>query len=321
MALNVVMMATGEFALPSLQALIGSGHRLRALITQPDRVNPRGKVHPHPVKEAALEAGIPVLQPESINTEEMIGKLKALRPDVVMVAAYGQILKSAVIEVPRLGTFNLHGSLLPRHRGAAPVQYAVWCGDGETGVTIFQIEPKLDAGPMLLKKATPIELGETAGQLHDRLAVLGGTAVVEALNLLESGQAVFENQQPELVTQCPKIRKEQGEIDWAKNSREIDCHLRAMQPWPNPFTFYHAPGEAPQRTLILKVERRELPAKTLSPGQVLSHDQELLVGTGDGMVAVLQIQPAGKKPMSGTDFLRGRSVTSACRFGPEADSE
>ncbi len=319
MSLNLVMMATGEFALPSLRALVDSSHRIAALITQPDRVNPRGKPHPHPLKEFALSRNLPVLQPDSINTDEALIKLQALRPDVVLVAAYGQILKDPVIRVPRLGTYNLHASLLPRHRGAAPVQYSVWKGDETTGVTIFQIEPKLDAGPILLQHETPILPDETSGQLHDRLALLGATAFLDFLDQLESGTATRIPQDPDRVTLAPKIRKEQGSIDWNQTPREIDCHIRAMQPWPNAFTFLHQSGKPPERLLILRVAPgSDSHSAQLLPGDLLPDSADALsVVCGKGTVQLLEVQRAGKKPMHIEDFLRGTTISPRDHLGPE----
>jgi len=318
MALNVVMMATGTFALPGFEALVESDHYVAALITQPDRLNPRGKPHPHPLKEFAEANGIPVMQPQSINTPESIRKLQALRPDVVLVAAYGQILKPEVINVPRLGMYNLHGSLLPRHRGAAPVQYAVWKGDRKSGVTIFRIEPKLDAGPMIVRMETEILPRETSGELHDRLAVIGADALLETVRLLEAGEAKPLVQDETEVTQSPKIRKEQGLIDWTQSPAELDCHIRAMQPWPNPFTFLHRPDGSSERMLILQITSdHSLEAKG-KPGEILSgQGSRMLVNTGNGVVEVDRLQPAGKKAMATADYLRGRPLTGGEYFSPE----
>ena len=318
MSLHVVLMATGEFALPSLQAIAQSGHTLRALITQPDRLNPRGQPHPHPLKQYADELQLPVLQPPSINTPQAIRQLRALRADVVAVAAYGQILSAEVIDVPPCGMFNLHASLLPRHRGAAPVQYAVWKGDAETGVTIFQIVPKLDAGPMIVQRKTPIATGETAGQLHDRLAIIGADAFLEALELIEHGTAQPLNQQADQVTLAPKIRKEQGEINWAATRWQIDCHIRAMQPWPNPFTFLHRPDKPPERLLIL--ETSVGPDRSIAgviAGKLQVQQQQLQVACGDGWLTIETLQRAGKKPMSAAEFLRGTPLPETAFLGSE----
>ncbi len=321
MSLNIVMMATGEFALPGFKSLVASEHHICALITQPDRVNPRKKVHTHPLKEYAIEQEIPVLQPESINTPEAINKLKALRPDVVMVGAYGQILSAEVINVPEKGTYNLHASLLPRHRGAAPIQYAIWKGDKKTGVTIFKIEPKLDAGPMIVKRETDILPDETSGLLHDRLAIVGAEAVIEAIHLIDSDQAVPLLQDDSLVTKSPKISKAQGEIDWKLSPHEIDCHIRAMQPWPNPFTFLHRQHQKSERILILKVTPSNLSSTdtTKRPGYIVNpQNNSLLVQTGEGPLSIELIQKAGKKIMTAQEYLRGHSLTKEDYFGSQS---
>jgi len=321
MSLNIVMMATGEFALPGFKALIASEHNVCALITQPDRVNPRKKVHAHPLKKYAIEQGIPVLQPESINTPESIKKLQSLRPDVVMVGAYGQILSADVINVPTKGTYNLHASLLPRHRGAAPIQYAIWKGDKKTGVTIFRIEPKLDAGPMIVKHETEILPDETSGLLHDRLAVIGAEAVIEAVHLIDTDQAVPLLQDDSLVTKSPKISKAQGEINWELSPHEIDCHIRAMQPWPNPFTFLHRQDKRPERILILKVTPSEHASTDANrrPGYVVDPQKDSLqVQTGAGAISIELIQKAGKKIMTAQEFLHGHSLTEQDYFGSQS---
>ncbi len=318
MSLNIVMMATGEFALPGFKALIASEHNVCALITQPDRVNPRKKIHPHPLKEYAVEQGIPVLQPESINSPESIKKLQSLRPDVVMVGAYGQILSAEVIDVPTKGTYNLHASLLPRHRGAAPIQYAIWKGDKKTGVTIFRIEPKLDAGPMIVKRETKILPDETSGQLHDRLAIVGAEAILEAVQLIDSDQAVPLLQDDSLATKSPKISKAQGEINWKLSPSEIDCHIRAMQPWPNPFTFLHRKDKKPERILILKVTPSASPSVNTNsqPGSIIAaHKDSLIVQTGEGPLSIELIQKAGKKAMTAQEYLRGHSLSEEDYFG------
>jgi len=318
MGLNVVVMATGEFALPAFQSLIESEHPVCALVTQPDRVNPRKIVHPHPLKEYALEQGIAVLQPESVNAPDAIRKLQALRPDVVIVAAYGQILSAEVISIPKKGTYNLHASLLPRHRGAAPIQYAIWKGDRNTGVTVFRIEPKLDAGPIIVKQETEILPEETSGQLHNRLAVLGSKAILKSLQLIESGKETPLSQDDSLVTKSPKINKKQGEINWDQTPKEIDCHIRAMQPWPNPYSFLHRKGKQVERILVLKVSQ---PSEVIScegkkPGEILKAEEDsLIVQTAAGPIGIELLQKAGKKPLAIRDYLRGNPLTCADYFG------
>jgi methionyl-tRNA formyltransferase len=194
--LRLIMMGTGTFALPTFQALIESAHEVVALVTQPDRVGRGHHHHPHPMKDAALEAGIPVLQPEKVNRPEVLEQLTSFGPDLFVVAAYGQILSPDLLEIPRLGAVNVHGSLLPKYRGAAPIQYAIWHGETETGLTLFQLEPKLDAGPILGMVKTPIGPKETAGELHDRLAAIAPPLTLEVLRGLETGEIQRRPQTP-----------------------------------------------------------------------------------------------------------------------------
>ena len=320
MSLNLVMMATGEFALPGFKALIASGHNICALVTQPDRVNPRKVVHPHPLKEYAIEQGIAVLQPDSINDPESVKKLQALRPDVVMVAAYGQILSAEVINIATKGTYNLHGSLLPRHRGASPIQCAIWKGDKKTGVTVFRIEPKIDAGPMIVKQETDILPDDTSGTLHDRLAIVGADAVLEALRLIESGKDTPLPQDASLVTKSPKITKKQGEIDWNQTPSQIDCHLRAMQPWPKPYSFLHHKVRETERIIILKVTQPAESAghENKKPGQIIeAGGDSLVVQTAAGPIRIELMQKAGKKVVTVQEYLRGNVLTTEDYFGPE----
>lgn len=316
MALRLLMMGTGTFALPTFRALVRSEHDVAALVTQPDRTGRGHHHHPHPMKEAAVATGIPVLQPENVNTPTALDELRHLDADLFVVAAYGQLLSAELLAIPRLGAVNVHASLLPKYRGAAPVQYAIWKGETETGITLFQIQPKLDAGPILGTVATPIGEQETAGELHDRLAELAVPLTLDVLRQLENGDLAGCPQQAEFVTKAPRIRKEQGLIDWAGTSTEIGWHLRAMQPWPMPYSFLHLADGQVLRVLILSAEPfaqisdSQLAASV--PGQLISGDHEhLLVRTGDGALNVLLLQPAGKRAMSAADFLHGHSVVRA----------
>ena len=232
MPLRIVLLGTGEFAVAPFRALMESEHDVVAVYTQPDRIGRGHHRHVNPVKVLAEEYSIPCRQPERVNRSAELEKLRDFEANVFIVAAYGQILKPDFLAIPPLGAFNLHGSLLPRHRGAAPVQYSIWAGDREAGVTIFQIEPALDSGPMVGKIATEIGPKETSGQLMERLAELSRPLTLDVVNQLAAGTAVFEVQDDRLVTLAPKIPKEAGVIDWSQSARDVDCHVRAMQPWP-----------------------------------------------------------------------------------------
>ena len=319
MSLNIVMMGTGTFALPTFRALLESSHRVVALVTQPDRVLRGSHVHPHPMKEEAVTRGVAVLQPEKVNRPEFLAELRSLQADIFVVAAYGQILSADLLHIPRLGAINLHGSLLPKYRGAAPIQYAVLRGEEETGVTIFQIEPKLDAGPIYGSVRTPIEATDTSGTVHDRLAELAAPLTLDVLNGLDAGTLPGEPQNASAVTKAPKIPKEMGVVDWSRSRREIDCHVRAMQPWPLAWTFATTDQGKSVRLIVL---RTAVPADmttttTAPPGTILSAtDNRLVVQTADGPLEITELQPTGKRPMASAEFLRGTRIV-----GSLSDSE
>ncbi len=319
-SLRLVMMGTGEFALPTFEALYGTPHCVAGLFTQPDRTGDGHHRSPqNPMKKLALEHATPVFQPEKVNTPEALTELRSCAADLLVVAAYGQILSKELLQIPRLGTINVHASLLPKYRGAAPVAYAILNGDSETGVSIIQVLPQLDAGPILAVARTPIGAQETAGVLEDRLARLAVDLVPGVIEHFAAGTIEPLPQTESLVTRAPKLKKPMGAIDWSRSAAEIDCHIRAMQPWPKAFTFLHSPGRPPQRLLVLAVRPvPEAPQQGI-PGTPLSVDQQqLVIQAGHGAVEILQIQPEGKRPMSAADFRRGRTFTPDDRFGPES---
>lgn len=324
MPLRIVLMGTGEFALPPFRAVIESPHSVVGLFTQPDRSGRGHHRHVNSLKQLAVDKNIPVFQPERVNRPEHLVQLRSLQADVFLVAAYGQILKPDLLAIPRLGCFNLHGSLLPRHRGAAPVQYSVWCGDAQTGVTVFQIEPSLDSGPIVGRIETTIGPKETSGELMLRLAELSAPLTLKVLSGLERSTAVFESQNPDQVTLAPKIRKEQGEIDWNSSPHQIDCHVRAMQPWPRASTTLLREGHPPLRCLILVVKVSETTTaehtllENTPPGQIDVTTRKLLVRARDGVTEILRIQPEGSRPMTGTAFINGHVIVQSARFGKTA---
>ncbi len=307
MPYRIAMLGTGEFALPSFQALADSHHKVVGLVTQPDRFDAKGRVHQNVMKDFATARGIPVLQPTLINTVESLAELQTLNADLFMVAAYGQILSADVIGVPQQGCFNLHASLLPKYRGAAPIQYAVWKGEQETGVSIFKIEPKLDAGPILATLTTPIPPRETAGELEIRMAALVAPVTLKFLNDLERGQLIGTMQDKSLVTKAPKLKKEFGAIDWSQTVRQIDCHVRAMQPWPMPYSYLKIDGRPTLRVLILEVNPELFPDHSNHAlGTIVHNDgQSLRVKCSGGSCQIERIQPVGKRPMAIAEFLRG----------------
>jgi methionyl-tRNA formyltransferase len=253
-----------------------------------------------------------------INTPESLAELRSLEADLFVVAAYGQILSTELLSIPRLGAINVHASLLPRYRGAAPINYAILNGDAETGVSIIQILPRLDAGPILAVARTPIGPKENAGQLEERLARLAVDLLPGVIDQVATGALQPVLQTDALVTRAPKLTKQMGAIDWTRSAAEIDWHIRALQPWPNPYTYLHAEGKPPQRMLILDVQPLESGSPGTAPGVSISTEpSRLIVQAGEGAVEILEIQPDGKRRMKVADFLRGRPITGNDRFGPE----
>jgi methionyl-tRNA formyltransferase len=315
------MLGTGRFALPTFRALLHSSHHVTALVTQPDRTGRGHHHHVNVMKEAAMARHIDVCQPDRANSPDSLARLESFRADVFVVAAYGQILSARLLALPGLGAVNLHASLLPAYRGAAPIQYAVWNGETRTGVSIFQIVPELDAGPILGTVETQISSQETAGDVESRLAELAAPLTLRVLDQLESGSVQPVPQDPSLVTLAPRITKDQGLIDWTRSSPQVACQVRAMQPWPMPYTFLHRDARPPLRTLMLTVriadESFPCGCEQFTPGDIVpARSVQLLVRTGTGILEIVQLQPAGKRPMSAADFLRGHPLAPGDRFGP-----
>lgn len=316
--LKIVMLGTGDFAVPSFAALYQTPHQVLALYTQPDRMRTGREVHRNRMKEVALEHGTPVFQPEKINTPEALEELARLGADVFIVAAYGQILSRKFLAIPPMGSFNIHASLLPKYRGAAPINYAILNGETETGVSLIEVVLALDAGPVVGVVKTPIQPHETAGELEERLGLLAAPLTAEFLDRLQAGTVERIPQDPSLVTLAPKMQKEFGVVPWHKRADEIDWHVRAMQPWPNAFTYLHQEGRPPRRLVIRQVAPADVPVSAKSAGTVLLADKnQLVVQCGSGAISIVQIQPEGKKPMSAGDFLRGNRLVPGDRFGPE----
>jgi methionyl-tRNA formyltransferase len=313
------MLGTGTFAEPTFRALLcQSHHRVVGLVTQPERGSGQRSGSTRQVGEGmaaiAHAAGIPVYQPESINTPEGVAQLRDWHADLLVTAAYGQILKADVLEAARLGGINVHGSLLPKYRGAAPIAWAIWRGETETGVTIIRMTTGLDAGEMLAKDRLTIGPHETAGEVEARLAPAGARLAVDIINRLAAGAATGEAQDPTQVTKAPKLTKEHGAIDWTKSATEVCRQIRAVQPWPTPYTFLHRDGKPPQRMLILNAIATE--AAIGPPGSIHVDGKTLSVGTGSGCVVVEEIQPAGKSRMAVAAWLNGRPARTGDRFGP-----
>lgn len=323
--MRVVMMATGPFALPTLKFLADSPHQLLAWITRPPKPAGRHQERPRsPLREFARERGLTVWEPEDINAEENVHQLAELGADVLVVCDYGRILSADVLRAAALGGINLHGSLLPKYRGAAPVQWAVYHGETETGVSVIHMSPELDAGPILVQRQTEIGAEETAEELEQRLALLGVEPVSEALDMLEhwDGRSPLGVPQDEqLASRAPRLKKEHGRVDFHRTAQQIVNQIRAFRPWPGTFTTWErAPGKSIK--LILERAHVETPSGERAepaphrPGEVVVADPDrLCLATADAWLAVDRICPAGKRSQSVAEFMRGYRVPLGARWG------
>ncbi|SIN98725.1 methionyl-tRNA formyltransferase [Singulisphaera sp. GP187] len=315
--LRIIMLGTGDFALPTFVHLCATEHNVIALITQPDR--PQGRkqqIIPSPIALAAQERGIPVLQPENVNAPEFLEPLKALAPDLLITAAYGQILSAELLAIPSLGGINLHGSILPAYRGASPVARAIEHGDLEAGVTVIRMTPKIDAGGMIAVAKTPIDPNETAGALEERLAKLGAPLIAQSIAAVEAGTATILPQDKSKVTKAPKLKKDDGLIDWSKSGLAIHNLVRAMQPWPIASTFWNRAYDPTREPLRLIVHETEPVARDGLPGVVLeAFGDQLVVAGGQGAVRLITVQVPGKKPAPVAAFLNGNCVVPGERLG------
>lgn len=315
---RLVLMGTGPFAVPSFEALRAAGHEIPLVVTRPmPPVKSRKGAPPAPVRDWANEHGLPLIDPDSINDELSVAKVADVSPSLLVVCDYGQILKTPALEAARLGGINLHGSLLPKYRGAAPVQWALLSGDAVSGISVIHMTPRLDGGPVIVKRETPIRGDETAGQLEERLSRLGVSATLEAVELLgawDGETSLGEIQDSEHVTKAPRLKKSDAEIDWGRTALEIDCHVRGMQPWPIAFTHFQPLGKKqPIRLAIRELSITDRSSGEFSPGEIVS-DAGFFVATGDVLVEVKRLQPAGKREMTGGEFLRGHNPPSGTRL-------
>ena len=309
--MRVVFMGTPDFAVPSLAGVVQSGHDLVGVVTRPDRPRGRGQhKQPTDVKAAVASLGldVPVLQPESLRDENFHAQLQALEPDLFAVVAF-LILPRSVLAIPKLGSVNVHPSLLPKYRGAAPIQWAIINGETETGVTIFQLSPRVDAGDVLIQKKVAIGNDETAGELYERLKVKGVELLIRAIDGLADGSVMPVPQTDEGVSRAPKLEKEDGEIDWSNGAGDIRNLIRGTNPFPGAFTRW--------RGKLLKIHRATVDTGMGEAGTVIGADGKrgLIVGTGKGVLALDEVQPAGKKRMSGADFVRGYRIEVGEKFG------
>ncbi|MDP8099645.1 methionyl-tRNA formyltransferase [Pasteurella atlantica] len=303
--LNIIFAGTPDFAAQHLQQLIGSQHNIVAVYTQPDKPAGRGKkLTASPVKKLALEHHLTVYQPKSLRNEEALTELQTLNADVMVVVAYGLILPEEVLKSPRLGCLNVHGSLLPRWRGAAPIQRAIWAGDKETGVTIMQMDKGLDTGDMLYKVTTDIADDETSASLYQKLADIAPQALLTVLDNLESGKFPPQKQQDELANYAEKLTKEEAKLDWNLSASQLERNIRAFNPAPVAYLTLDINGKE-ERVKIYQAEVLEHQEKEI--GTILAVDKTgIQIATQQGVLNIIQLQPQGKKPMMTQDFLNGR---------------
>ena len=299
-------MGTPDFAVPSLKALVEAGHELCGVFTQPDKPKNRGmKLQQSPVKQYALEAGLTVYQPAKMRDGEALGMLRELKPDLIAVAAYGKILPVDILELPRLGCVNVHSSLLPKYRGAAPINWAILNGEDETGVTIMYMAEGMDTGDILAQAATPIDINENAAQLFDRLALMGAGLLVETVKRLEAGTVKPLPQEESQASHASMLSREKSPMDWGRTARQLHDQVRGLFPWPS--------ATAELDGVRCKVLRTVLSGETTNkaPGTVLQADKKgLRIACGDGGVLdILELQPDGKKAMAATAFLLGHPIS------------
>ncbi len=307
MGLRIIFMGTPDFAVPSLERLAEAGYTPVAVATAPDRPKGRGrKVSASPVKQAAERLGIrTILQPESVKDPEFAEEIARLEPDIIVVVAF-RILPPAVYEPARLGAFNLHGSLLPRFRGAAPIHHAVLSGETKTGVTTFYLKKLVDTGDMILQRDMDIGPEETTGDVHDRMMILGAEAVLETVRLIESGQVPAVRQDDSLATPAPKVFREDGRIEWTQSAEQVHNRIRGMSPYPGAFTAHDG--------VELKLLRSRVVEGTGNPGEVVEADERLIVACGTEAVEIVQLQQEGRRALSAADFLRGYDIAPGDRM-------
>jgi methionyl-tRNA formyltransferase len=306
--MKLVYMGTPQFAVLPLLSLIEAGHEIVAVVTRIDKPAGRGRALAAPaVKQAALERGLTVYQPRRVREPEFIETLRALQPEAIVVAAYGQILPQVILTLPKYGCINIHASLLPRYRGAAPITWAIVRGETETGNTIMQMDEGMDTGAILLQERIPIDLTDTAGTLTEKLSMQGAKLITAALPLIASGKLVPTAQDPSRTTLAPLLKKEDGRIDWERGAQEIHDRVRGMNPWPGAYSFLD--------NKIIKFIETAVADGNAEPGRLLEKNgNALFAGTGSGLLQLVTIQPEGKKPMSAAEFLRGHRGVDGKKF-------
>jgi methionyl-tRNA formyltransferase len=301
--MRIVFVGAGEIGVPTLQALLKSEHEVVGVVTQPDKPVGRAQLIEAPaIKRALTTTKMPVLQPARIKNRQAIEAIRVLMPDLIVVMAYGQILPREVLDIPKIACLNLHASLLPRWRGAAPIQAAIAAGDRETGITVMHMDEGLDTGDILLQRRIDIRSSDTGGSLHDRLAQIAPDALVHSLRLLSQGSAPRIPQDNSLATHAPKLKREDGKIDWSEPAAMIEQKIRAFNPWPA--AFMEIDGQN------LKIFSASVVNLTGEPGEILRSEKELVIAAGKGALSLGDVQLEGKRRMSASEFLRGHAVSS-----------
>lgn len=310
--MRLVVLGTGPFAVPALRRLHSEGrHSIERVVTRP----PRGRRGPlAPMALAAAELDLPLWQPETINADDAREEMARARPELLVVCDYGEILKPATLEAAPRGAINLHGSLLPKYRGAAPVQWAILNGETETGNTVIQMTPGLDAGPCLARQSLAIDPNETAGQLEARLAEAGAELLLDVIEQIETDTAKPTPQDASQASKAPRLTKEHGRVDWSQTALAIKNQVRALQPWPRAYTFWQDDADDSQRLILHRVELHSQPVQAQTPGLVIQSNERLLVAAGDGAVELLSVQAAGGRPMTAGELLRGRPIPVGTQF-------
>ena len=299
--MRIVFIGSGEIGVPALHALQKSKHEVVAVVTQPDKpVGREQRITPPPIKAELADAKMSILQPAKIKDPAAIEQIRAIAPEVIVVVAYGQILPRAVLEIPKIACLNIHASLLPRWRGAAPIQAAIAAGDRETAITVMYMDEGLDTGDVLLQRKIDIEPNETGDSLHDRLAQIAPNVLLESLRLLANGNAPRIPQDKTVATYAPKLNRESGRINWNEPAEVIERKIRAYNPWPGAFTEFNN-----RKLKIFSASIVDLRGK---PGEILRKDKELVIGTSDQALSLTEVQLEGKRRLSAAEFLRGQQV-------------
>jgi methionyl-tRNA formyltransferase len=316
--MRLVMMGTGAFAVPTFRGLYETHHAIVALVTGPIRERGKRGQSIAPIRQIAQEHDTPVFDPEDINAEESRWRLRQFDADLLVVCDYGQILSAETLATARLGGVNLHASLLPKYRGAAPINWAIYHGETETGVSVIHMTPRVDAGPLIAQAQTPIYPDETAVELEARLAEIGAWLVRRAIDSLESGVLQALPQNPALASKAPRLKKTDGLVDWNRPAEAIRNQVRAMEPWPKTYSFWRRPGALPLRLILGPITVIDPATAQAPPGTVLeAAGDRLVIATGDRAARILSIQPSGKRMMTIDEFLRGYRVQPGERFGGE----